>query len=209
MNLLKTNFCKKFAGTFLSNGRGSTENFCLLVTSASKICCIKSYTGDITFNPKEVTKWLYFDDTGTNFSASNASPYITNVFITFARVSPFSPLSMACCSTVNCILYLLAKYYFILPRTCFLPSAVPERKSPFSGISFFTFLFANQIPVFFKIIKTSWNSSLILLTAVTKLLCCQLLLIVQIINAWFMLTSQFVICHFLIFDFSDIAVYAI
>ena len=50
-------------------------------------------------------RWSHSQDPkarpGTSFSASNASPYITSVFMTFARVSPFEPFKIACCSCVN------------------------------------------------------------------------------------------------------------
>ena len=55
-----------------------------------------------------------FEVIGTSFSASKASPYITKVFITLARVSPCSPSRIACCSFVNNILSSPYKCYPLL-----------------------------------------------------------------------------------------------
>ena len=48
-----------------------------------------------------MTVWPYLLVTGAMRSAPKASPYITRVLTTLAMVSPFSPLSRACCSGVR------------------------------------------------------------------------------------------------------------
>ena len=46
-------------------------------------------------------------------SIAKVSPYMIRVFITLAMVSPFSPLAMACCSSVKYMKCLLCAYSFM------------------------------------------------------------------------------------------------
>ena len=101
MNFLNTSCCRRFAGTLGSSGRGSAENFWPETAPASISCCMRSYTGCRTPRPKDVTRWLYRLVTGTIFSAWNASPNMTSVFMTLAMVSPRLPSRIACCSSVR------------------------------------------------------------------------------------------------------------
>ena len=114
MNFLNTSCCRRFAGTLGSSGRGSAENFWPETAPASISCCMRSYTGCRTPRPKDVTRWLYRLVTGTIFSAWNASPNMTSVFMTFAMVSPLAPSRMACCSSVRIMPMMDLPPFFLL-----------------------------------------------------------------------------------------------